>query len=81
MQSDYKKKKKNKLLTRRKTHTHTHTSSLSQAPVSGSVDWEAQMTCNLITKVIYLGKLKKKKLKCDLSYQATSQTNYKLHVI
>ena len=84
MQSDYKKKKKKTSCSHEEkhthTHTHTHTSSLSQAPVSGSVDWEAQMTCNLITEVICLGKLKKK-LKCDLSYQATSQTNYKLHVI
>lgn len=74
MESDYKKK----IICSHEGETHTHTTSLSQAPVSGSVDWGAQMTCNLITEVICLGKKKKKK---DLSYQATSQTNYKLHVI
>lgn len=34
-----------------------HTASLSKAPVSGSVDGGgAQMTCNLITEVIWLEK-------------------------
>lgn len=58
MESDYKKK----IICSHEGKTHTHTTSLSQAPVSGSVDWGAQMTCNLITEVICLGKKKKKKI-------------------